>query len=67
MCTLYIKSYDSSVDIATGLRAGHSGFYGLIPRQGLGFFLFITASGTALGPTQYLTQWVLAVPSLGVK
>jgi hypothetical protein len=35
--------------------------------QGLGIFLFTTASETALGPTQLPIQWVLGALSLGVK
>jgi hypothetical protein len=36
-------------------------------RWGLGIFLFTTAFGTALVPTQPLIQWVLGALSLGVK
>jgi hypothetical protein len=36
-------------------------------RRGLGIFLFTTASGTPLGPTQPPTQWVLKAVSLGIK
>jgi hypothetical protein len=35
--------------------------------QGLGIFLFTTASGTALGPTQPPIQWVPEALSRGVK
>jgi hypothetical protein len=35
--------------------------------RGLGVFLFITASGLALGPTQPPFQWVPEALSLGVK
>jgi hypothetical protein len=37
------------------------------PRQGLGIFLFTTASRPALGPTQPPIQWVLGSLSLRVK
>jgi hypothetical protein len=36
-------------------------------RQGLGIFLFTTASRTALEPTQSPIQWVLGALYLGVK
>jgi hypothetical protein len=36
-------------------------------RQGLGIFLFTTASRTALEPTQPPIQWVPGALSLGVK
>jgi hypothetical protein len=35
--------------------------------QGLGIFLFPTASGPALGPTQPPMQWVLGALSVGLK
>jgi hypothetical protein len=36
-------------------------------RPGLGIFLFTTASGTVLGPTQPPTRWVPGALYLGVK
>jgi hypothetical protein len=48
----------------TGLRAGRSGFDS---RQGMGIFLFTTASRPALGPTQPPIQWVSGFISPGVK
>jgi hypothetical protein len=59
-----VKSRDSSVCIATGLRPGRSGFEF---RSGLGIFLFTTASRTALVPTQPPMQLVPEVLSLGIK
>jgi hypothetical protein len=49
---------------SAGIRDGWSGFES---RQGLGIFLFITASRPALGPTEPSTQWVPGALSLGVK
>jgi hypothetical protein len=57
---------DSSVGIATRLRAGRSGFLGSIP-AGLGILLFTTTSRPALGPTQAPLKRVPAALSLGAK
>jgi hypothetical protein len=57
----YIGSRDSSVGIATRLRAGRSGF------DSRGGGLFTTVSRTALGPTQPPIHWVPGALSLGVK
>jgi hypothetical protein len=43
------------------------GVLGFDSRQGLGIFLFTTASRTALGPTQHPIQWVPGALSLGLK
>jgi hypothetical protein len=40
---------------------------GFNSRQGLGIFLFTTASRTAVGSTQPSIQWVPGALSLGVK
>jgi hypothetical protein len=61
---LLFMNRDSSVSIVSRLRAGRLGFES---RQGLGIFLFATASRTALGPTHPPVQWVPAALSLGVK
>jgi hypothetical protein len=55
-------SRDSSVGMATGY--GQDEFN---CRQGLGIFLFTTASRTALAPTQSPIQWVQGAISLGVE
>jgi hypothetical protein len=67
MCTeFYFIYYYSSVSIrwATGWMIGVLGFYS---QQGLGIYLFTTASRTALRPTQPPIQWVPGAISLGVK
>jgi hypothetical protein len=43
------------------------GVLGFDSRRELGIFLFTTAPGTALGPTQPPIQWVPGALSLGVK
>jgi hypothetical protein len=43
------------------------GVLGFDSRRGLGIFLFITASRTALGPTQPPIQWAPGALSLEVK
>jgi hypothetical protein len=58
------RSQDGSVSTVTWLRAGRSGFDS---RQGLGIFLFTTASRPAMGPTQPPIQWVTGVFSPGIK
>jgi hypothetical protein len=40
---------------------------GFEPWQGLGIFLFTTASRTALGPTQTPIQWIAGALYMGVK
>jgi hypothetical protein len=56
------RSRDFSVDIATRLRAGRSGFNS---RRGLVIYLLATASRPALEPTQPLIQWVPGAFSRG--
>jgi hypothetical protein len=56
-------SWDSSVGIGSRLRAGRLGFDS---RQGIGIFLFTTASRPDLGPTQPAIQWLPRARSLGV-
>jgi hypothetical protein len=67
VCTKNERSRDSSVGIASRLRAGRSGFKGSIPGGVLGIIFFTTASRTAMGPTQPLIQWVQEALSLGVE
>jgi hypothetical protein len=57
------RSRDSSVGNAARLWAGLSQFDS---PQGLGIFLFATASRQSLGPTQPRPKWVSEVPSAGV-
>jgi hypothetical protein len=63
---VHYKSHDSSVGIALGygLDNRNSRFDS---RRGLEFFLFTTASRTALGPTQPPIQWAPGALFLGVK
>jgi hypothetical protein len=57
-------SRDRSVGIALGYGLDDRRFHS---RQGLGIFLFTTASRTALGPTQPPIQLVPGALSLGIK
>jgi hypothetical protein len=57
------KNHDSSVGVATRLRAGRSRFKGSIPGGGCEFFF----SRTALEPTQPSIQWVPVSLCLWVK
>jgi hypothetical protein len=50
--------------LALGYRLDDQGFES---RQGMGIFLFTTASRPALGPTQLFIEWVPGALSLGVK
>jgi hypothetical protein len=61
------ESRDSSVGIALGYRLDDRGSRVLFPAGAGNFFLFTTASRTALGPTQPPIQWVPEAFSLGVK
>jgi hypothetical protein len=54
-----------SQECSAGLRVGWSGVR--VWGGGLEFFLFTTATRTALGPTQPPIQWVPEAHSLGVK
>jgi hypothetical protein len=60
------KSRDSSVGIALGY-GWTIGVLGFDSWQGLGIFLFTTASRTALEPTQPPIQWVTGTLSLELK
>jgi hypothetical protein len=51
-------SRDSSVGIALGYE---------LDRQGMGIFLFTTASRTVLEPTQPPNEWVPGFLSVGIK
>jgi hypothetical protein len=58
---------DSSGSVQGSARGWTIGILGFDFRRGLGIFLFITASRTALGPTQSPIQWVPGALSLQVK
>jgi hypothetical protein len=62
-----LQSRDSSVGIALGYGLNDRGSRVRFSGEGLGIFLFTTASRTALGPTQPPNQWVPGALSLGVK
>jgi hypothetical protein len=65
LCSINERRWDSSLGIATVLRAGRSAFDA---RQGFGIFLFATAvSRPALEYTQPPIQWILGSLSLRVK
>jgi hypothetical protein len=61
---VYIKSPGSSISIVSNYGLDDWGFN---PQQGQRIFLFASVSRLALRPTQPPIQWVLGVPSLGVK
>jgi hypothetical protein len=58
------RDYSEDLDIALGYGLDDRGFES---REGLGIFLFTTASRLALGTTQPPIQWVPGALSLGVK
>jgi hypothetical protein len=59
-------SRDSSVGILLGCGLDDRGYRVRFP-AGMGIFLFTTASGTSLGPTQPPIQWVPGAFTLGLK
>jgi hypothetical protein len=61
------KSRDSSVGTALGYGLDDRGSRARFPAGAGKFFLLITASRMALGPTQPHIQWVPGALSLGVK
>jgi hypothetical protein len=65
--TLCLTQYMCSKQTDFDKITGRSGILGSIPGGGWDFFLFTTASRTALGPTQTPVQWVRGTVSLGVK
>jgi hypothetical protein len=68
LCSILLiyESRASSVGIALGYGLENRGSRVRFP-AGAGNFLFITASRTALGPTQPPIKWVPGALSLGVK
>jgi hypothetical protein len=62
-----IVMYISSQSVQRWATGWTIGVLGFDSRRGLGIFPFITASKTALGPTQPPDQWKTGALSLGVK
>jgi hypothetical protein len=60
---MYIRTWDSLVDIATGYKLDDQG---LISIRGKVFLSYIT-SRLGLGPAQPPVQWILEAVFLGVK
>jgi hypothetical protein len=62
----WIVSYVFQMNVINDKTAVHAHVSSLSSRQGLGIFLFTTASRPALGPAQPI-QWVPGALSLGIK
>jgi hypothetical protein len=62
--TIYVQEPGELSGIALGYGLNNRGFES---RQGLGIFLFTTASRPALGPIQSSIQWVAGGSFLGRK